>query len=122
MSALIHLVSAAVMMTWVFASLVLLNARADGVEPMTWVRTCWAELRPFFLPANAAFVVSGFLLNAWILISAAFVVPLSLLLWRLLKDLDDDDDRWKRRKAKLAGKVARKGARLVVVPVSAGSR
>ena len=118
---LIFVASATVMSTWAMTSVMILTARRDGIDPPGWVRWCWAELRPCYLPANAVFAVAGFLISPWSLGGAAITVALGLLLWRLVKDIDDDD-RWKRRKAKLAAMVARKGARLVVVPVSAGAR
>lgn len=45
----------------------------------------------------------------------AFFDALKLVNWFQLKDVDEDD-RWKRRKAKLASKVAKRGGRLAVVP------
>jgi hypothetical protein len=116
-----YLVSATVMTTWALASVAILDARRNGIEPYRLVRWCWRELRPLFLPANAMFGVAGYLLSPWLLLSSAITVPMGLLIWYVCKDIDDHDQ-WKRRKAKLAAKVARNGARLVVVPVSAGVR
>ena len=117
---LIFVASATVMSTWSMISVSLLVARRDGREPERWARWCWAELRPFFLPANAGFVVAGYLVSPATLGGSAIALPLGLLVWHFCKDIDDD--RWKRRKAKLAEKVARKGDRLVVVRVAAGAR
>lgn len=80
------------------------------------VRHYYHEVRPFYL----------FLLLFDVVITALFQpsVPvwlnaLSLLVglfcWRIYRDIDDDD-RWKRRKKKLADKVKAIGTRLVVVP------
>lgn len=118
---IVFVVSALVLSIWPMAGVAILVARRDSVEPSRLVRWCWAELRPFYLPANAAFAIADYLINPASIAASAMSVALGLLLWRYTKDIDDDD-RWKRRKAKLADMVARKGARLVVVPVSAGAR
>jgi hypothetical protein len=112
---------ATVMNTWAISVIVIYTARHEGVEPARWARWCWAELRPSYLPANAVFAITGFLISPWTLGANVIAIGLGLLVWHLGKDLDDDE-RWKRRKAKLAAKVSRKGARLVVVPVTAGAR
>lgn len=112
---------ATVMNAWANSVIVIYSARHEGLEPARWARWCWAELRPFYLPANAVFAISGFLISPWTLGGSVIATGLGLMVWHLGKDVDDDD-RWKRRKAKLAAKVFRKGARLVVVPVTAGAR
>jgi hypothetical protein len=38
--------------------------------------------------------------------------------WRAFHNVDDDDDRWKRRKAKLVEKVRALGGRLVAEPAA----
>jgi hypothetical protein len=74
-----------------------------------------AELQPLYLPAVVVVNASGIWvhhdpLNAWRLVGTAC----ALANYWLFKD--NDDDRWKRRRRKLAERIARIGSRLVVVP------
>jgi hypothetical protein len=79
------------------------------------------ELRPFYLPAVAAQFAADTLLSNPSLGWRVLLAALNLLNWFLLKDAGGDDDRWKRRKAKLAEKVSQVGGRLVVEPAGAES-
>jgi hypothetical protein len=112
---------AMVMNTWAISVIVIYTARRERVDPARWARWCWAELRPSYLPAIAAYAIAAFLISPWTLGANVIAIGLGLLVWHLGKDIDDDE-RWKRRKAKLAAKVSRKRARLVVVPVTVGVR
>jgi hypothetical protein len=92
--------------------------------PPNWVlalRGLRAELRPFFLPAAAVILAihvgSGEIRDWW----TALNDGCRFGLWFMLKDFDNDDDRWKRRRQKLAEKIQRKGARLVVVPAGSSA-
>jgi hypothetical protein len=81
-----------------------------------WMRTLKAEAYPFY-PA-AILIDLG--VDLWGDHGAGFdfyslVMHTVALLGWLLWD-NDDDERWKRRRRKLAQRVARAGARLVVVP------
>jgi len=116
----LSLASATVVFWWTICSLILRYKRFLGpdsfyIKPARWL---WAELRPFYLPAVilriGLLVMSGEMLGYNTLYMAA-----ALANWFLYKDVDDDD-RWKRRKAKLVEKIQRQGAHLVVVP--AGDR
>jgi len=74
----------------------------------------WAELRPFYLPAVGVVITRLVLageMRGWNI----FFEACALANWWFFKDVDDDD-RWKRRKAKLVAMVQRQGSRLVVVP------
>lgn len=78
------------------------------------------ELKPFYLPAVVVLHVLGAHRDGnpvapGRLLGSAFCV----LTWFLFRNEDDDDDRWKRRRRKLADRVQRQGARLVVVPEGA---
>lgn len=89
-----------------------------GGKAPDMLRAIRAELRPFALPLALAYSVPGVLEthSAWSYGSLGFAV----LNWLLLRHLkDDDDDRWKRRKQKLAEKVAEVGGKLQVVPAGA---
>lgn len=94
------------------------GVRRDHPALRTW-RWTWAELRPFYLSAVAVkiglLVVSGEMLGWNTFFSACYVLN-----WFYFKDIDEDD-RWKRRKAKLLEKVTRKGGRLVAAPVNGGA-
>lgn len=80
----------------------------------------WSDLRPLYLPAVAAYhacrLVNG-ISPAWV----AFMLIVDLVIWWALKDLGDHDDRWKRRREKLAARVAQFGGRLTVVPAAGGA-
>lgn len=80
-------------------------------------RWVWAETRPFYLPA----VVFGIAHTAYqgeLRGLEIFFAFCGLVSWWLLKDVDDNDDRWKRRRKRLAERVSRVGSRLAVVPAS----
>lgn len=87
------------------------------LRPHRWLA---AELRPFYLPAALIIisddVVTGRLWGSgWAIFGDAAL----LACWWLYKDVDDDD-RWKRRRAKVVGKVkALASGRLTVVPAGA---
>jgi hypothetical protein len=91
-----------------------------GLPKPDALRWLWAELRPFYLPACVVGVLETVLAGEgggfWIWVGHA----LQFACWWIYKNVDDDDeDRWKRRKAKLKEKVAQLGGRLVVVPAGA---
>lgn len=74
-----------------------------------------SELRPFYLPAVVVIIASHALtgkLHGWVQITD----PCLILNWFFFKD--QGDDRWKRRRTRLSERVARLGARLVVIPVT----
>jgi hypothetical protein len=86
------------------------------LEPFRWL---WAELRPFFLPATG-------IMAAWVIVHGemtpvgAVIYGMNVAAWFAFKDIDKDD-RWKRRRAKLAAKIERRGSRLVAVPLGGES-
>lgn len=121
-AALLHLVaslSQLVIMAWIFAGLLLVLGPLIGVGGGRLVKGLFHELRPLYLPAVliafAADSVLGHPSMAW----RAFNLVMNILNWFLYKDKGGDDDRWKRRKAKLGEKVTRVGSRLTVVPAGA---
>lgn len=109
--------SSMVTSTWVIASVgfdICRRLQPDSRITLFY-RTIWAELRPFYLPAAAVWIVDRAVhgeVKGW----GAFVVGCTIANWFFFKDLDDDD-RWKRRKAKAVEKLERRGSRLVAVPV-----
>lgn len=77
------------------------------------------ELKPFALSLLCASFAATALLGhvGW---GDRFALLFNALTWLMLRHLDEDgDDRWKRRRAKLAAKVAEVGGQLQVVPQEA---
>lgn len=99
---------------WVYSAVYLTLGRSFGWPRPAWVRWFFHETRPFYLPAVLVEIgdwsLRGTLLG-WNTLAAA----VALAAWWWFKDADEDD-RWRRRLRKVAEKIARAGARLVVVP------
>ncbi len=115
---LVAILAAIIRLNWLFAGMVLTTMKAMGANPDNpWRksnRTIWAELRPFYLPAVAVYIgkiVFEGEMSGWNIFFAAA----ALACWWIYKDVDEDD-RWKRRRAKLVEKLERRGSRLVAVP------
>lgn len=99
---------------WMFSGLAIVLAQRLGREPFEKVRTVYHELRPFYLVLVLGNTV------AWLLYGDShpvdyFTMAMELLIWFLMRDVDDDD-RWKRRRKRLTERVAEVGGRLTVVP------
>lgn len=85
---------------------------SDIVEPS---RALVAELKPFYLTVVLVrFATESALYGAGI--SPGFNLALGLASWWAIRRNKDDDDRWKRRRERLASRVAQLGGRLAVVP------
>lgn len=101
---------------WMLAAMMWISRNRDRV-----VRWLLHEIRPFVLPLIfiqyfAPVVIQGHVLTTGNMIG----IGLALWNWLVCRKIgDDDDDRWKRRKAKVAEKVANIGGRLTVVPAGA---
>lgn len=79
-----------------------------------WVRRVYLEIKPFFLYLLVLDLVADAVrrdLSAW----DAILFALNVFNYYNLRNLDDDD-RWKRRKAKLKEMVSVADGKLVVVP------
>jgi hypothetical protein len=118
--ALLEAFAATIAFGWYTSSIILFMWIQFQNPPPNWVlalRGLRAELRPFFLPASVVLVAihtgNGEIQGWW----TALNDGCRFGLWFIYKDFDNDDDRWKRRRTKLAEKIQRIGARLVVVPV-----
>jgi hypothetical protein len=112
-------------LAWMIAGMVLLLNKPfhPGETVLTTVaRTIWAEGRPFYLPAVVADAVLDAVEATTLLGQASAIVGLvvGMFCWYVFKDIDDDD-RWRRRKRKVANRVAQVGARLQVAPAGAGA-
>ena len=116
--AVIQAAATVVIMWWLFAGIAIQVCKMLGREAPSLARTVFHELRPFFLAAvlaqfgSRAAAGEGF--DAW----DWFNLGLNLWNWYALRNIDDDD-RWQRRRKKLADKVSVLGGRLVVVPAGA---
>ncbi len=83
------------------------------------VRGWYHEFKPFYLPAGIFVFAVHIVLDGWDFWQVLWLLS-DLWMWRVYRDVDDDDeDRWKRRKDALAGRVKAAGHRLVVVPAGA---
>ena len=78
----------------------------------------WAELRPLYLPA-VAILVTHDVMTGNMLGWRAFVDACHIINWFYFRNVDEDD-RWKRRRRKLAEKIEQRGGRLVAVPATGG--
>lgn len=102
--------------TWAFR----VYARGWGwrIPPiMSWI---FFNLRPFYFPALAVVTLS--LIQRGDAGTADYI--LNAVSWvggYWMRNDKDDDDRWKRRREKLAAKVQEAGGKLVVVPVGSNA-
>jgi hypothetical protein len=106
-----------VLIMWPVSGLgLLLTKLIDAHYRPTFLRFLYHELKPFYLPALAAYPVLLVLHGGDVTVGELVYVGFSVLNWFVFKDGVDDDDRWKRRLRKLAERIERSGSRLVVVP------
>ncbi len=80
------------------------------------VNTLFFELRPFYLAAVFTAALVTLATGEWTW-GHPIAVAISLVNWWLMRQDEDNDDRWKRRREKLAAKVEAVGGKLTVVPV-----
>lgn len=109
-----------VLLTWPLTGMTIMILKLLGgqghpaLEPL---RFMFCELKPFYLPALAAYPMllvlhGGRPTSLW----DAMFIGFAVINWFSYRNDDDDDDRWKRRLRKVAERIERSGARLVVVP------
>lgn len=84
----------------------------DDNKAFIIVREIHNELKPFVLPAIVVIAIFQDGPMSARIINTVF----NIAFWWAYKDLDNDDDRWKKRKRKLKDKVQVSGSKLVVVP------
>ncbi len=97
---------------WIFSSMFF--------DQSALARKLFFELRPFFPTTRTAY---------WILLMVDgplkwwnyIFMGLDVVCWFVLKNRQDDDDRWNRRKKKVTEKVKALGGKLTVVPTGASS-
>lgn len=111
---LVFLLTGFASMVWTFAGLTIAVAKLRGSEPPKAIRTVYHELRPFYLllvlVSNVSWAIARQSTGP-----AYFLLTVDILCWFAYKDIDDDD-RWKRRRTRIAERVAQVGGRLTVVP------
>ena len=114
---IISALSGAGWLAYLLSSLCIRFGRDRGWAVPAALRTIRAELKPFALP----FLLVG---QAPDLIGDPdfwdyLFFAIALYCWWMYRSDEDDDDRWKRRKQRLADKVAEVGGRLTIVPAGA---
>lgn len=113
--------STAIWLAWcwsgIFMDLAKMSAKLRSGSPV--YRRVFFELKPFALPAIFGMHIEGVrsIGAGW----QTFWTALNVLCWLVARNKKDDDDRWKRRGKKLAEKIERQGARLVVVPAGSSN-
>ncbi|MEU1761336.1 hypothetical protein [Micromonospora sp. NPDC005652] len=112
-----YLLSVFLCTIWVLAAVATSAAKRHGHEPGELALGIFHELRPFYRTLVLAQVVFG--AAAGLLLLSLFYAAFFLWIWKLLRDADDGDDRWKRRRRNLARKVQVVGGQLTVVPAGA---
>lgn len=106
-------VSGCVNVAWLFACMVWFFVDLADREPPRIVVWLASELRPLYWPASLIVIVASCSDGVgWL---DALNAACTVINWYVLKD--KHDDRWRKRRVKLAEKVTRRGSRLVVVPV-----
>jgi hypothetical protein len=99
---------------YIMSSLIIVWSRDFGRSVPEPLRTIRAELKPFALPLLLTDQLPGIATEPSFWKYLFFAI--GLYCWWAYRSDEDDDDRWKRRKQKLADKVAEVGGRLQVVP------
>jgi len=112
---------------WLLSAIAISIARQDlHVEPKEIFRTMFHETRPFYWPAvivvdlEAIINGDGGPAAYWTDWLHYLWLGCQVLNWYWFKNIDDDD-RWKRRRAKALEAIKSVGARLIVVPVPQGA-
>jgi hypothetical protein len=97
---------------WIFSSMFF--------DQYSLARRLYFELRPFYPVTRTAYWILTMMhrpLSWWMYI----FMGLDVLCWFILKDRTDDEDRWKRRRRKVAEKIKATNGKLTVVPIGASS-
>lgn len=115
--AIVGLAGDIVYVAWILSSIALSGAKVVGHEPRDMFRTIYHELKPFYWAAVLALNMDDVTKHGIIVYLLNWTHYLSwagfIYIWVAFRNLDDDD-RWKRRRKKLAEAVKRVGDRLVV--------
>lgn len=106
---------------WILSALVLsdlrrhgeLDPKKRGVRVARWI---FHEVKPFF-QAIAVIKCAAYCIpiTPWDVLNVIILIQ-DFWLFHLYKDADDDDDRWKRRKQKVLGKIEVVNGKLAVNP------
>lgn len=108
----------------VFYAFVISSWLIAGTGGRDFFRNVYHECKPFYWPAVIVMIAGDVYPHSFITYVLNWVHWLNLvtfwIAWIACKDVDDDD-RWKRRRRKLAEAVKSIGSKLVVVPAPAGA-
>lgn len=106
---------------WLGTAVILVIWRHRSDEPLFQAaRVVWAELRPFYLPTLVFRYAYVFGDPFWPLPVHLLLLAMDIWLWFLYRNAGNDD-RWKRRRAKLTEVVTRAGSRLRTAPSMGGA-
>lgn len=115
----IRIAFSVIICAWLIAAMFLLLAKGRvNPDGMAWRTARWIfhEVKPFYRAmAVVRFGVHCFDLDQWLWIHAV-VAGMDFWNYHLYKDVDDDDDRWQRRKQKVLDKITITDGRLAVIP------
>lgn len=113
-----YLLTLSLNLSWAVAAGMIGLAKRVGDEPPRAARTIYHELRPFYLPLAVGNLLAANYASSHNP-SGYIVFGLMLINWFQNRDIDDDD-RWTRRRRRLAERVTATGeGRLIVVPAGA---
>jgi hypothetical protein len=100
---------------WLMPSVIILRMVSKLVtgEVPRVISHAFFELRPLYLPAHVIVVAYQLAHGSPDWFNAVLGFALAWVIWQV----KDDDDRWKRRRRKVAEKVEAAGGKLTVVPV-----
>lgn len=111
----VYVVSHLLWALWALAGTAIFpNGRANH-----FVKTAFFELKPFALPLLALVCLTDVLTGDLPVPMQVLLAAWNFLSWLVLRTIRDDDDRWKRRRRKVAERIQRQGARLVAVAEAA---
>lgn len=117
---LAHALSLAVIGGWIWSGTFLHLARFVGRTGGPSLKAVFHELKPFYWPAICVQAVTDAFMTGvgW---DDLLVVGIWAGCWWAMRNDGDDDDRWRKRRKKLAERVSIVAGRLAVVPATGGA-
>lgn len=107
---------------WGISAFCLMTKEFLPQKVVTVCKFIFHEFKPFYWPSVALTAISYGAKGTPVWLTAG-MIGINWFNWYVYKDADNDDDRWKRRKKKLAKTVKQVGGKLVVTaPEPAASR
>lgn len=118
---LVYGMTIAIYVSWMVAYMARSALKVHGRPAPAAVNWVFFEGRPFVPALSVVAYLAGALSTGGGLVGLRAVSLVGgLLLWWIARHEKDDDDRWRKRRAKVAEQVRRVGARLQVVPAARG--